>query len=129
MLTPEQLAQLRAMVNERHAALESEIHDDAARSRDESYGLLAGPVADSGDSATADLISDLDNAELSRDLQELRALEMAQDRLARGTYESCVDCGVEIGFERLHAQPAALRCLACQKGYEKTHAHGPGRVL
>ena len=55
------------MIDERHGALESEIHRDAARSRDEPYGLLAGEVTDAGDTATADLISNLDNAELSRD--------------------------------------------------------------
>jgi DnaK suppressor protein len=129
VLTPEQLARLQAMIDERHVALELEIRGDAARSRDEPFSLIAGPVADSGDSATADVISDLDNAELSRDLQEFRALETAQDRLARGTYESCVDCGVAIGFERLLAQPTALRCLACQKVYEKTHAHAPRPTL
>ncbi len=73
MLTPEQLARLRAMIDERHEALESEIHRDAARSRDEPYSLLAGEVTDVGDSASADLIADLGNAELSRDLEELRA--------------------------------------------------------
>jgi DnaK suppressor protein len=125
VLTPEQLAKLQAIIDERHEVLELEIHRDAARSRDEPYGLLAGSVPDSGDSASADLISDLDNAELSRDLQELRALETAQDRLARGSYGSCVDCGGDIAFERLLAQPAALRCFECQKVYEKTHAQTP----
>ena len=129
MLTPEQLARLQARIDERHEALESEIHRDAARSRDEPYGTLAGPVADSGDSATADVIADLGNVELSRDLQEFRALEEAQDRLARGNYGSCVDCGGEIGFERLLAQPTAVRCLECQKVYDKTHAHAPRPTL
>jgi RNA polymerase-binding transcription factor DksA len=125
MLTPEQLGKLRAMIDERHAALESEIHRDAAGSRDEPYGLLAGEVSDAGDRATADLISDVDNAELSRDLEELRALEMAQERLDGGSFGSCLDCGGEIEFERLLAQPAALRCYDCQRVHERTHAHTP----
>ena len=129
MLTPEQLAKLQAMIDERREALELEIHRDAARSRDEPYSLLAGSVPDSGESASADLISDLGNAELSRDLQELRALEAARDRLDRGSYGPCVDCGGDIPFERLLAQPAALRCLECQKGYEKTHAQAPKPTL
>ena len=123
MLTPEQLGRLRAMIDERHEALASEIHRDATRSRDEPYGLLAGEVTDVGDKATADLISDLDNAELSRDLEELRALETAQERLDGGSFGSCLDCGGEIEFERLLAQPTALRCFDCQRVHEKTHAH------
>lgn len=123
MLTPEQLGKLRAKIDERHEALESEIHRDAARSRDEPYGLLAGEATDAGDEATADLISDLDNAELSRDLEELRALETAQERIDGGSYGSCLDCGGDIEFERLLAQLTALRCFNCQRMHEKTHAH------
>jgi RNA polymerase-binding transcription factor DksA len=123
MLTPEQLGKLRAMIDERHEALEAEIHRDAAQSRDEPYSLLAGEVTDAADQATADLISDIDNAALSRDLEELRALETAQERLDGGSFGSCLDCGGEIEFERLLAQPTALRCFDCQRVHEKTHAH------
>lgn len=122
-LTPEQLARLQARMEERVAALAAEIRQDAGRSREDTYGTLAGPASDIGDEAVADLISDLDHAELSRDLQELRQLEAAQDRLAQGNYGSCVDCGREIDFDRLLAQPSALRCLDCQAVHERTHAH------
>lgn len=123
MLTPEQLARLRAMIDERYEALSAEIHRDAARSRDEPYSLLAGEVTDTGDNATADVISDLDNAELSRDLQEFRALETAKERIDGGSYGSCLDCGGEIEFERLLAQPTALRCFDCERVHERTFAH------
>jgi len=129
VLTAEQLARLRTMIDDRYEALSAEIHQDAARSRDETYGELAGPVTDSGDEATADLISDLDSAELNRDLDEFRQFEAAQERLADGSYGPCVDCGGEIAFERLLVQPAALRCLDCQRIYEKTHARSTGSKL
>jgi len=125
VLTPEQLAKLRTMIDERCEALSAEIHQDAAHSRDETHGELAGPVTDSGDKATADLISDLDNAELDRDLGELRELEVARGKLAGGSYGICVDCGDEINFERLLVQPGALRCLDCQRVHERTYTHPP----
>jgi len=125
MLTQEQLGTLRALIDERRAALESEIHLDVARSRDQPYGLLAGETADISDRATADLLSDLGNAELSRDLDELRALEAAQERLDSGSYGLCLDCGGDIAFERLHAQPTSMRCVECQRRREKTYAHSP----
>jgi RNA polymerase-binding transcription factor DksA len=125
VLTPEQLAKLRTMIDDRYEALSAEIHQDAARSRDETYGELAGPVTDGGDKATADLISDLDSAELDRDLAELRQFEAAREKLAGGSYGICVDCGEKIDFERLLTQPAALRCVDCQQVHERTYTHPP----
>lgn len=124
-LTRQKHAALEKIMNERHAALRREIAQDVARSRDEVYTALAGPVSDTGDKAVADLISDVDNAELTRDLQELREIEAAQERLAKDSFGLCIDCGGEIDFERLRAYPAALRCFDCQSVYEKSHARAP----
>ena len=41
-----------------------------------------------------------------------RALDAARRRLDDGSYGICTDCGAEIGFDRLHAEPAAARCVA-----------------
>lgn len=124
-LTRQQLAKLRKIMGERLAALRREIAQDVARSRDNVYTELAGPASDSGDRSVADLISDLDSAELSRDLKELRELEAAQQRIDKNSFGVCIDCGDEIGFERLRVNPAALRCFDCQRVHEKTHVHAP----
>ena len=76
---------------------------------------------DIGDQAVADLIADLGEAEVTRDLGELRALEAALKRVADGGYGLCVDCGDDIPYPRMHAQPAAERCLACQERHERTY--------
>ena len=123
MLKPEQLTKLRAMIDQRHKELSAELHADASRLRDETFQELAGAVPDSGDQATADVIADTDHANLSRDLRELRAVEAAQERIASGNYGACSDCGRDIPFDRLLAQPTALRCIDCQGRYEKTRAH------
>lgn len=122
-LSKERLEIQRHAIERRRLALAEELRGDAARLREESYGALAGPVTDTADEAVADLLSDLDKAELSRDLAELRALEAARARLALGSYGACADCGDDIPFERLSAEPAALRCIACQRVHEKTFAH------
>jgi RNA polymerase-binding transcription factor DksA len=124
-LTAKQLQDLRKRIEDRSRALAAEVRKDAGREREEQYGELAGSTHDTGDESIADLLADLDHAELTRDLQELRDLEAARQRLAAGTYGQCIDCGGEIGVERLRANPAALRCVACQQQYEKTHA-APG---
>jgi RNA polymerase-binding transcription factor DksA len=122
-LTPEQRSELGRLIDERHGKLMAEVREEVGRSREETFGTVAGPVTDTGDEAVADLLSDLDTAEVSRDLQELRELQAAQARLANGTYGTCVACGREIEFERLIALPAAVRCLACQELHERTYAH------
>ena len=58
-------------------------------------------------------------ADEQRDLQELRDIEAAWRRLDDGTYGICTVCGAPIGFERLHAEPHAARCIDCQRRLEK----------
>jgi RNA polymerase-binding protein DksA len=118
-LTPEQLDELKRLLVKRREALEAETHADAAKSREDVFSETAGPVADSGDEATADLISDVENAELSRDLQELREIDAALARMANGSYGICIDCRGEIDLERLRRGPAAKRCFDCQNAYER----------
>ena len=52
-------------------------------------------------------------------------IEAARARMADGSYGVCMQCGGDIPFERLQAQPTALRCIACQSEYEKTHPPAP----
>jgi len=113
--------ELANLIEERRAALAAEIRREVARARDEPFAEVAGAVHDTGDEALADLVADLDNAEVTRDLAELRELGAARARLADGTYGVCGDCGGDIPLARLRAQPAALRCIACQERHEKTY--------
>jgi DnaK suppressor protein len=121
-LAKKELAALKRLIEARRTALQAETHADADKARGESYAELSGGVADEGDQAVADLLADIDNAELSRDLTELRALEAALERIAEGSYGRCIDCGLEVGFARLEVEPAALRCIDCQRVHEKTFA-------
>ena len=122
-LSREELSELERTIASRREILEAEIHQDVERSREDVFSTLAGPVTDTGDEAVADELSDLDSAELSRDLQELRELQAAQTRIAEGKYGVCEDCGRDIGIERLRAQPAARRCFDCQRVHERTFVH------
>ncbi len=122
-LTRQQQDELKHIMESRCLALADEIRAGASRARDESADTLASGHLDSGDAAVADQIVDLDNAELLRDVRELRELEAAQARLGAGSFGQCIDCQKEIGYPRLRAQPAAVRCVECQRTYESTHAH------
>ncbi|HXZ93916.1 MAG TPA: TraR/DksA family transcriptional regulator [Burkholderiales bacterium] len=124
-MTAKQKQDFGKLIRARREQLLGELLEDVGRSRDESFAGVAGPVTDLGDEALADLLADLDNAEVSRDLREIRALDAALARLDDGSYGDCVDCGGEIGLERLRAYPTAERCIRCQEVHEKTFAH-PG---
>jgi len=107
--------------------MESDISDDMLaalrQSGDKQYIDLAGEVHDRGDESVADELIAVENALTERHVRELREIKAAQQRLAAGKIEQCADCGDEIGFERLLANPVALRCIGCQERFDKTHAH------
>jgi RNA polymerase-binding protein DksA len=115
------IIQLASLIEERRDALLDEIRREVARGRDESYAEVAGATHDAGDEALADMVADLANAEVTRDLGEVRGLDAALRRIADGNFGICVDCGSDIPLARLQAQPGAARCIECQARHEKTY--------
>ena len=128
-LTPQQTQELQSAIERRRAALVAELREDVERVRKHQFEDLAGPVGDAADESVATLIADLDHADVGRDLSELRGLEAARTRLRDGSYGVCANCGADIGFERLRANPAAVRCVECQRVHEKTYASPNGSSL
>lgn len=124
-LTEKQTEELSGMIDERRRALLAELREDAARAREQPYSEHAGQAPDTGDESVATLFADLDHADVTRDLEEYRALEAARDRLSGGEYGVCADCGGDIGFARLKATPSAIRCIHCQERHEKTYGGDP----
>jgi DnaK suppressor protein len=118
-LTDEKLRRLQNLLHEREQVLRSDITREVGIKDD--YADVASPIPDSGDASFADLSVDLGNASVARDLAELRAIEAARIRMEQDTYGECIDCGFDIPYERLEAQPTADRCAPCQEAYEKTH--------
>ncbi|MFN7427398.1 MAG: TraR/DksA family transcriptional regulator [bacterium] len=123
-LTDQQMDQLRAALEKRHAELARDIREDLKATGSERYADLAGEVNDSGDESVADQMVDINAAMIERELVELKAVEGARKRMEEGDYGDCIDCGVDIPFARLFAYPAATRCIACQSQREKTYAQG-----
>ena len=120
-LTAEQVQDLKALIERRRAALAREVGQDLDRVREDHLDNVVGAVPDPGDESVQSLIQELDQAEASRDLSELRTLDTACARMDEGSYGICSNCGQDIGFERLRANPGAERCIQCQTQFEKTH--------
>jgi DnaK suppressor protein len=63
---------------------------------------------------------DIEFAMNAHETAELSELANAMKRLDAGQYGKCTDCAGVIPEARLDAYPAALRCVTCQRAFEKT---------
>ena len=120
-LTAAQLAQLRAALDRREAELREEIETVERLAAGASVSNPQHQVEDAGEQGEHRTREAVRSVEQERDLDELRQIAAAKERMARGEYGQCVDCGVEIACERLEVQPAASRFVPCQERYARTH--------
>ena len=112
-------------LRKRWGELRDETRESLLRARNEGYADIAGRVSDLEDQSLADLLVDVNLAEVTRDVEEIRDIERALRRIALGTYGTCVSCGQPIERERLEITPTANRCAACQRAYEHDHVTQP----
>ncbi len=124
VLSDQQMHDFRRILKQRYLELRKEISEELLRSDDERYIELAGRVHDPEEEAVADLLVDLNLADIDRHIQEIRQIDAALIRIAKGDYGICIDCEQPIGIERLKANPATERCLQCQLKHEKTQLPG-----
>jgi RNA polymerase-binding protein DksA len=123
-LTKTQLNKIEHLLDRQYKALLEDVRDALEKSENQQYvELIDRAPADRGDQATGDALADLNLAIIDRHVREIRDIEAARVRIADGSCGTCVDCGGDIGFERVLASPTAKRCYTCQQQHEKTYAH------
>ena len=125
MIDQQQTLNFKIRLRDRAAQLREEVQRARERSLQETPANIADRARDSEDDSFADLIVHTNLAEMDRDVDELRMIDSALQRISAGTYGECPDCGQPIATARLEAEPTAERCVACQELYEKTHASTP----
>ncbi|HEY7902098.1 MAG TPA: TraR/DksA family transcriptional regulator [Casimicrobiaceae bacterium] len=116
--SPDFLAAKAELIKRRHD-LRAEIREQFADHDDPKVMALRNRLEDTDDWAVADEWAALDIAQVSRDVRELAAVEVALTRIADGSYGVCVDCGQPIAPARLAVSPSAARCIACQERLER----------
>ncbi len=114
-----------SILRKRRGELAVRLRESARRGDAEGYEQIAGSVHDLEDESLADLLTDVSLAEVDREVQELRAVDAALQRIALGTYGNCVGCTRPIERARLEAFPTAIRCAKCQRAWEHEHATPP----
>ena len=113
--TQTHLKPLRQALECRLAELRAEVHAAELARR---APLDATEVGDRKDEALRLQVAEVGEAEERRDVDEIRAVAAALERLDTGRYGDCAACGEPIGLERLRVQPAAERCARCQQVHE-----------
>lgn len=124
-----QIDELRKVMRLRAGQLRDEIRQTLLKSDEEQYLQIADQVRDLEAESFADLMVDVNLAEIDRDLDELRLIDSAMARMSDGTYGRCEDCELPIEIERLSATPFASRCFDCQSAFERTHVQKTGHTL
>ena len=125
-LSDPDLRHLADRLRQRHVELRAAIRSLFADHDDPETMALRNRLEDTDDWAVADAMQGFDIAMVSREVAEIAEVEGALRRLKDGSYGQCVDCGEAIPAARLHAYPAAARCIRCQEAAERrTAARGP----
>ncbi|WP_097461956.1 RNA polymerase-binding protein DksA [Mangrovitalea sediminis] len=74
----------------------------------------AANYADPSDRATQEEEFSLELRTRDRERKLIKKIDQTLDRIDKGDYGFCDQCGVEIGIRRLEARPTATLCIDCK---------------
>ncbi len=112
--------EFRTLLEERRRAMVEDVQRELDKHEDQRFrDLLIPPGGDVGDRSVADVLVNLNLAEIDRDVEELRAIEYALARINAGSYGICQSCGSPIDEQRLRAIPETPLCIECQTRLEE----------
>lgn len=111
--------ELRRILIELRDEVVGKLAQEMGAKLDEDPRMSSISTMDTGDLSQLDLNEDIDYALLNMQIERLREVEEALDRLEEGTYGICEDCGATIHLERLKVLPFTTYCVRCQERREQ----------
>jgi DnaK suppressor protein len=99
-------------------------HDELTRTAGRRDGIAIERTADALDETQFAAQRELTTRGLERESQLLRNVRAAMDRIADGSYGTCLECEEEISQKRLNAVPWATRCITCQQAADQNPQSG-----
>jgi DnaK suppressor protein len=84
----------------------------------ESFCLDKNELSDVLDEASVNIQTSKEIRFRNREIFYVKKINQAIDRVKKGTYGLCDECGGNISFERLNARPTAEMCIACKEEAE-----------
>ena len=118
-LTQAQSAELKKALATRAEELEEKIRETLPKPADETTLERTGMAQDEVDDATTSAEEHFNHTMHTHYVEEMRLIDAARSRASEGLLDCCADCGGEIGYARLRAQPFSLRCVDCQERFER----------
>jgi DnaK suppressor protein len=118
MLTREQMNQFKEELEKQRVQVIKNIKEA------EEHILIAQKQEpkDEGDMAILVANVDIDNRMIEHLDRELREIDIALDKIAKGIYGVCEMCEEPIGIERLKVKPFARYCISCREINERNNA-------
>lgn len=115
-LCPAELRSLRKLLLARKAELLDSYSnlEDGARLKGKEAGELSAVPYHPADLGSDSFDQSLSLALLENKSSALREIDLALERMDRGTYGTCEECGDPIGKTRLRALPEAMLCRTCK---------------
>lgn len=110
---------VRAELEEDLARLRAELEHSAKDLADLLAGGVDGAGNDQADVGSNSLERDAEMSLAANQRELLLQTEKALQRLDKGTYGTCENCGEAIGKARLQAFPRATLCMECKKREER----------
>jgi DnaK suppressor protein len=111
--------ELRKMLIELRDEILRKIAQEMGTKLDEDPRMSTLSTLDIGDLSQLDFDENIDYTLLNMQIERLREVEDALDRLEEGTYGICEECGAAIKLERLKILPFTTYCVQCQERREK----------
>ena len=95
------------------------ILNKAKKLKEDSYTLGTDGIQDMADAASNSYNADILMSISDNDLNLLKDIDNALDKMKNGTYGICEECDEKINEKRLEANPVARYCISCKRLMEE----------
>ncbi|MBP8625424.1 MAG: TraR/DksA family transcriptional regulator [Syntrophorhabdaceae bacterium] len=99
--------------------MRKDILNKAKKLKEDSYSLGTDGIQDMADAASNAYNVDILMSISNNDIQLLKEIDIAIDKIDAGTYGICEECEEEISEKRLEANPVARYCINCKRIIEQ----------
>ncbi len=106
--------------------LREDMLSDVRQKNAEAAELRDEGVPDVADLGLTDQLSESLHLLSDGKREEVRRIDEAIERLEKGTYGVCLECGEEIEPERLQLRPHTRYCVACKEALERLELRRSG---
>ena len=99
--------------------MREDILTKAKKLKEDSYNLGTDGIQDMADAASNTYTADILMSISDNDLNNLKDIDSALDKMVKDTYGVCEECEEKINEKRLEANPVARYCITCKRQMEQ----------